>query len=281
MDSQNSEVRIEPDARIQEEIRRLGFEPQNKKLMEMGFKQLALNLKYLKKHQGNIQLVISKLTEKKSNSSSDEDQPFTADNEEVVSPIQHELCHPSHTHNYPEPKHRKPHYMKEYTPKIELKEYNEWPFDIERVYVDGNNILFVEDGIRKLAISNRKREAQKLLSDLCFQFTSSIGTFDIILVFDYTTLTFNEKISTHKRLVNFSVVSAGPNFKSSDDALVHWAESLGGGVKSCLFVTADRELQMRLMRVGVEEIMRPKKWFSLIKSILGEASYRSIVNSKH
>jgi hypothetical protein len=93
--------------------------------------------------------------------------------------------------------------VKEYTPKIELKEYNDWPWDMERVFVDGNNILFVEEAVRKLAISKRKREAEKLLTDLCFQFTTIVGNFDLVLVFDNTSLIYQEKISTPKKLVNF------------------------------------------------------------------------------
>jgi len=60
--------------------------------------------------------------------------------------------------------------VKEYRPKINQKDYNEWPEHIQSVYLDANNMLYVEENIRKLIISNRRREAEKLISDLALQY---------------------------------------------------------------------------------------------------------------
>jgi len=50
-----------------------------------------------------------------------------------------------------------------------------------------------------------------------------MGVFDVVVVFDNTSNTFEEKINTQKKLINFRVISAAPGYKTADDAIVHWA----------------------------------------------------------
>jgi len=163
---------------------------------------------------------------------------------------------------------------------VALQEYEEIPSYIERIYLDGNNMLFIEDSIRRLVLGKNRKRAEEILADIAYEFGLYLGAkFDIILVYDHSDWGVEKKIISEEKSSEFTVLSASPKYKSSDDALVNWAQELGSdSVKKSLFVTSDRELQVRLSEAGASDIMKPGRWLKIVKKKLGEEKYHSLLS---
>ncbi len=245
--------------RILEDIKQLGFEPQNDRLFQLGFTKLSQNLKYLKRFDGDFDQVAAHLETKRKDKGESEDKP-------------------KKHHEYK--KDRKERAPREDLPALELKEFTEWPAHIRTLYLDGNNMLYVEDAIRNMVIGRKSKQAEQTLADLAINFAQAIGTFNVVLIFDNTKQIGDQDVAgKNGNTVKFSVVSAAPEFKTSDDALVAWSEKLGDKANECFFVTSDRELQVRLNRNGVENISKTKRWFNLVRSTIGDEKYQAILSN--
>jgi len=245
-------------ARILENIKELGFEAQNQQLFQHGFTKLSQNLKYLKIYNGDVNQIISQLGEK-----SKTKETFYKELEKDHGPR----------------KPRKERASRGDSPDLQLKELTEWPAHIRTLYLDGNNMLFVEDAIRKLVLSRKSKLAEKVLADLALNFAQTLGTFNVILIYDSTKqISSQDVVAANGNTVKFSVVSSTPEFTNSDDALVAWSEKLGDKANECFFVTSDRGLQVRLAQNGVENISKTKRWFTLVKNSIGEDKYRAVLS---
>ena len=263
--------------RILEKIKDLGFETQNQQLIQLGFTKYSQNLRYLKEYKGDFEIVSSKLTERQSLKMKRKD----INNEmEIQSEKEGEEAKRFRNKLNRQKITKEPRIKKEKISQIALKEFNEWPSEIQTVYLDGNNMLYVEDAIRNKVLGRRKRAGEKLLAGLANEFAKLKGEFNVVLIFDNTKLTYNYTIEINGKTLKFDVVSAMPSFPDSDDALVHWSGELGDKKNNCLFVTSDRGLQIRLNENGIENMMKPKRWFSFVKSQLGEENYRAILNKE-
>lgn len=386
--------------KILEEIKSLNFENQNQVLLEMGFTRLSQNLKYLKRYEGNVDLVVQKLTNKHLKEGSPDETPskekeFKEKNQFHHHHRFHHRHHGHHGHHqrkgedilkklgieeqnkaleeagFTNPrrnikalmitqgdvkkaieilnqKNDKEHLGKEEKEKIALEkikelgfelqnqqlfdkgytrlsrnvkilaickgdadkalfmlegtgrgwgerrekkekkekqelapvvEYEKLPDNITRVYLDGNNMLFVEGAIRRLCLRRKTSSAEIVISDIAWEFASALKRIDLVLVYDRTNLSISKKIEGSKTY-DFKVLSASPNYDISDDALVDWAQKLGNEAKNSLFVTSDRELQRRLLAAGVSDIMKPGRWFSMVKTLIGEEKYESLIPKK-
>jgi len=115
-----------------------------------------------------------------------------------------------------------------------------------------------------------------VLADIAFKYAELLKKVEFILVYDRTSLKIEKKITSESKTSDFLVLSAFPNYQSSDDALVDWAEKLGESVKNSLFVTSDRELQARLYRNEVT-IMKPGRWMKMVRSAISEEKYNSLL----
>ena len=258
--------------RLLQKIKDSGFETQNQQLLQLGFTKYSQNLKYLKEFKGDLETVSSELLERKS----------LKEKKKNEMEIENEGGQNKELRKFRN-KERKPKgekIKKERVNKVSLKEYAEWPTEIETIYLDGNNMLFVEDAIRKKVLGRRKRAGEKILAALALEFCKLNGRFNIVLIFDNTNLTYTDKVEINGKVLNFEVVSAIPKFPDSDDALVHWSSELGEKKNHCLFVTSDRGLQDRLDQNGIENIMKPKKWFGFVKNQLCEEAYRAILTKE-
>jgi len=243
--------------RIAEKIKEAGFEAQNAQLFEHGFTKLSRNLRLLKLHQGQLEPIVQYLQQKPAKIS----KKSKEGTEEQTKPKKEKKV------------------RKEKMPVIETKELTEWPAHIRTLYLDGNNMLFVEDAIRKMMLGRKKKLAEQTLANLAFEFAQAIGTFNVILIFDSTKQTSSQEIvAPNGNTVKFSVVSSTPEFTNSDDALVAWSERLGDRANECFFVTSDRGLQVRLSQNGVENISKTKRWFNLVKATIGEEKYNAVLN---
>ncbi len=248
--------------KIAEKIKESGFEAQNTQLFELGFTKLSRNLRLLKLHQGQIEPIVQYLQEKPAKIS----KKSKEETQEQIKPKKEKK----------EKQEKKP--KKERMPVIETKELAEWPAHIRTLYLDGNNMLFVDDAIRKMMLGRKKKLAEQTLANLALNFAQAIGTFNVVLIFDSTKqISTQDVIANNGSTIKFSVVSSTPEFTNSDDALVAWSEKLGDKANECFFVTSDRGLQVRLSQNGVENISKTKRWFNLVKATIGEEKYNAVV----
>jgi len=267
--------------RILADIKELGYETQNQQLICQGFVQLSQNRRYLIKFNGYLEQVIEALKQK--NALREERRRAK------VKDTPEGLESAKKSRRTREPKERKPKRekservrkeKKERLSLVALQEYEEIPSYIERIYLDGNNMLFIEDSIRRLVLGKNRKRAEEILADIAYEFGLYLGAkFDIILVYDHSDWGVEKKIISEEKSSEFTVLSASPKYKSSDDALVNWAQELGSdSVKKSLFVTSDRELQVRLSEAGASDIMKPGRWLKIVKKKLGEEKYHSLLS---
>jgi hypothetical protein len=176
---------------------------------------------------------------------------------------------------------------KEYLDKEKLQ--TEVQPDLKTLILDGNNMLFADDDIRKLALKGKRREAEKLLVHLALEYAKAANIDELTVIYDVTKLSFDwSKLSSSDELVKEGIVnetnkhiklrvsSANPHFTNSDDALVAMAGELSKDeLTRKLFITSDRELMKRLDDVG-SQVMKTGVWFKIARAKLGE-QYDSIL----
>jgi rRNA-processing protein FCF1 len=142
---------------------------------------------------------------------------------------------------------------------------NVWPVQVSRLYLDGNNMLYVAAPVREKAIRRRDMDSANLiLSSVAYEYSKLLPAVKTTMVFD------SVRNSVCQSYVgdNFQILSARPAFASSDDALVHWAKQNAEAKVLSMVVTADRGLQKRLSECSGVVIVRPKVWMTFAASML-------------
>ena len=134
-------------------------------------------------------------------------------------------------------------------------------------------MLFVTNAIRVLTIKNKEKGSQ-MLELMVRSWIKSSPQFDrCTLIFDNTKMQYSED--------RYNVISARPNYSTSDDALVHWATTASTIEKASTAVcTSDRALTESLENAGVF-VFRTMKWFKLAAKIMpldGATSVNSWAN---
>jgi len=150
-------------------------------------------------------------------------------------------------------------------PKIEVLELDgkeSLPPTVNHIILDGNNMLYVANAIRKYCLK-RKSLAEAILSSFAKKY-KEISGFKVTIIFDECDKTFDEN--------GFAVFRARPGFPTADDALVKFAESVEDK-KSVLFVTSDRELLLRLKGCNVL-VSKPKNWMTFASKRIQEIEGR-------
>ena len=251
----NKPSKEEKRKKIEEEIKSLGFTSQNEFLISKGYTKPKANLKVLKKVKGDLEKSLKTILEK-------------YEKRELRRKLKKEMS--------PEEKQKK---KLERETKLKLKSellpflLTEVKSNTKILYLDGNNMLFVDDWIRKLCLKHKGKEAENLISQLSQEFCKIFNVEKCILVFDRT----NNVYEVNSNSLKFTVCSASPNFKTSDDALVEWTDGLSAK-DNVLFITSDVGLQVRLKEKGVKMIMKTGKWFKILKEKLGEEKYNLVIN---
>jgi len=144
------------------------------------------------------------------------------------------------------------------------------------IYLDGNNMFYIDSQIRSLCLKKKMNVASKQISELSFLYGKAIKA-NIKLIFDRGNVA-EEKESEGVRM---SVLSAAPDFETSDDALVVWAGGLSASdLASTLFVTSDRGLLTRLIEKGATNVMKSGVWWKIMKDKIGGNAYVEIVGEK-
>jgi hypothetical protein len=138
----------------------------------------------------------------------------------------------------------------------------DWPVDkYSTLYVDGNNMLFLNNTLRQNTLRRKKKKSEKIITYAVEQFCN-IHRFDLVIViYDSTNLVYEKVLANGTKLV---VTTAIPQFKTSDDALVDFNEKQSPEVrKKSLIATSDRELTQRLTNLGAD-VMKSKSFLSAI-----------------
>jgi len=253
----NSLSKDERRKKIFEELETLGYSSQNKILESKGFTKPKKNLKMLIKAKGDFEKALKKIKEH-------------CEKKQLRKLMKEE--------NTSEQKNDKK-LEKEERQKIK-EDLKSWLLDeikpgTKIAYLDGNNMLFVDENLRKLCLSHKRSEAERLLVDLAKEMGKICNLEEIIVIFDTTKNIYNQTIGSLK----LSVCSARPNFETSDDALVVWMDGLSA-FDSTLIVTSDVGLQIRLKEKGVKMIMKSGPWFKILKAKLSEEAFQKILNAK-
>jgi len=136
-----------------------------------------------------------------------------------------------------------------------------WPEQFTRIFVDGNNLMFLTSGLRKLTLQKKFREIENVLASITEHF-SEHTKITAILMFDGT------PSNSQKTLQNGStmtVTSARPQFPTTDKALIHWAKNNPSEVASSVVVTSDRALSGELKVAGMASV-KPAEWLKFVAS---------------
>jgi len=138
----------------------------------------------------------------------------------------------------------------------------DWPVGAySTLYVDGNNMLFLNSTLRHNTLRRKKKKSEKIITNAVEQFCNN-NQFDLVIViFDQTNLVYEKVLSNGTKLV---VTSARPQFKTSDDAIVDFNEKQSPEVRiKSLIATSDRGLCDRLTNLGAH-VMKSKMFLSAI-----------------
>ncbi len=235
------------------EIQKLGYISQHNYLVSNGCANLNKNLKYLKRFDGDQEKVLQYNLSKK----------IPNQEKTVVSSPEDESLED------------------DYSKEISSGFLSNWPKNIEYFYLDGNNLLFVDNFIRNLAIKKKRRnEAERVFARLVVKFVEVKNIKNTILVFDNTC--YKERLSLTSKndeTLMFEVESAIPKFFNSDDALVYWAGE-SKNLDGSLFVTSDKGLEQRLLKRGARNVMKTKIFFKLLQETLGLEEYNTLLKQK-
>lgn len=165
------------------------------------------------------------------------------------------------------------------TAHLKLPSDGIWPVEIVRIFVDGNNMMFLTSGLRNLTLQKRFNQTEQALATIVETFSAHV-TITSVLLFDGT------KTNSSKTLPNGSsitVTSARPQFPTTDQALIHWAKNNPNDVKNSLVVTSDRALSGELKLYGME-LVKPSEWLNfVVRLVLGNLeslSYEKWIDEK-
>ena len=257
------------------QIKNLGYEEQNKVLMEKGFKHLKKNLKLLELNNGDLEKVLEGFHKK-----AHKGEKIEKKLEKLhFSKQYHELLAKDATLKTKKVMKALIKYngdIDQAAKHLERKKlhkeftFKEWNPQVHVVYLDGNNMLFVNENIRKLYLLNHKKEAEEMLIEISKTFSTKKQLEKVVLIFDkgnYPTKEVEIPLENNKKLT--FILRCALEEKNSDDLLVVLTEK-EEKLKNALFVTADLELRRRLVEKGVKFLMGPKEWFAFAKTDLGD-----------
>ena len=257
-----------------EQIKALGFEEQNKVLIAKGFNHLKKTLKLLQLYEGNLEKVLEGYNKK----------------QKGWDKVMKKLAKMDYMKQYQEilakdgalkPKQilkaltKHDGDVKKAFGDFEKKKLNKefsvkkWTNQVHVLYLDGNNILFANENIRKLYLMKKKKEAEELLEKIAKSFSLKKHLEKTVLMFDRGNeeVKIEEFTLENEKKLKFEVRCAKGQ-KSSDDELVALTEK-EEHVKNAIVVTADLELRRRLVEKGVKLFMGAGDWFIVAKEELG------------
>jgi len=148
------------------------------------------------------------------------------------------------------------------TADVQLPADGTWPSEFERLFVDGNNLMYLTAGLRKLTLQKKKRQAEQALANIVEIFSAKFRVTSI-LIFDGTQ-TKESKVLQNGSVM--SITSARPEFSTSDKALIHWAKNNPDSAKKTLVVTSDRALSGELA-ISCVKTVKPARWLKFLSGV--------------
>jgi len=142
---------------------------------------------------------------------------------------------------------------------VQLPKDQPWPGQFKRIFVDGNNLMFLTNGLRKLTLSKKFRQIENVLASITEHFSENIPI-NAVLMFDGTPSNVFKTLTNGSTL---TVTSARPQFPTTDRALIHWATNNPSEVASSVVVTSDRALSGELKMAGLVSV-KPSEWLKFI-----------------
>lgn len=138
---------------------------------------------------------------------------------------------------------------------LTINNREDWPADIEQVYLDGNNMMFVVDSLRRLCLNRAGKKTERAIGEIASAWNEKMHIPHVDLVFDSTRQL--ETIGTVK------VSSAQPKYKTTDDMFIETARQPSNQQKNkrTIVVTSDRALAASLQREGCI-LVKPYNWFA-------------------
>ena len=227
------------------EINKLGYSSQNEILISKGFTNLKLNLKVLLKCKGVLEKSLNLVNKR-------------CEIRELKKLFKVDESHKLNAKKVHDPELRKK--LKEEIKSSLIREIDQ---SAKTIYLDGNNLLFLNPIIRKLCLQQKRIKAENAIEELAIEFSMTFGIHHLVLIFDKTNNPKTLEIGSLK----FTVCSAIPNFYTSDDALVNLISGLSSH-DDILIITSDLDLQIRLKEKGVKMIMKSGCWFKIMKEKL-------------
>jgi len=139
--------------------------------------------------------------------------------------------------------------------------FESWPVDMNFLYVDGNNMLFLTQVLRQNTLGRNKIRSEKIIVGAVEEFCSMYHLDTVIVIYDNTSEVYEKILKNGTKLI---VTSANPHFKTSDDALVIFNERKSKIERNkSLVVSSDVALCGRLSLIGTN-VIRCKVFFNLI-----------------
>jgi rRNA-processing protein FCF1 len=123
-----------------------------------------------------------------------------------------------------------------------LNDRADWPADIEQVYLDGNNMMFVVNSLRRLCLNRAGRKTERALGEIASAWNEHMHIPNIDLIFDAT--------RQLDQVGCVRVASAQPKHRTTDDMLVELARRPDQHEKNkrTIIVTSDRALAALVSR---------------------------------
>jgi hypothetical protein len=145
--------------------------------------------------------------------------------------------------------------------KDDHKKCIDLPNDVDRILLDGNNLLFSIRFLRENYLKDRKA-AEKLLETLVRRWLEKVPQIKMCaLIFEST----SSSSFVEDRI---SVLSASPFFKTSGDSILHLAQNADDSEKMKWMVfSMDVEMRKKLNAAGVR-VLKAKKFFEIARKDL-------------
>ncbi|CAF3735908.1 unnamed protein product [Rotaria socialis] len=138
---------------------------------------------------------------------------------------------------------------------VTINNREDWPRDIEQVYLDGNNMMFVVKSLRRLCLNRAGKKTERALAEIASAWNEQMHIPNVEIIFD----------ATHQldQIGSVKVSSAQPTHRTTDDMLVEIARKPENREKNkrTIIITSDRALAALLQREGCL-LMKPYNWFA-------------------
>ncbi len=117
---------------------------------------------------------------------------------------------------------------------------DDWPANIQQVYLDGNNMMFVVDSLRRLCLNRAGKKTERAIAQIAAAWNEQMHIPNVELIFDST--------RQLDQIGSIKVSSAQPIYKTTDDMLIEIARRTDNQEKNkhTIVVTSDRGLAVHV-----------------------------------